>query len=74
MTDDSSSDSFYILMKRLDEAKAETGDEPEPAHDLNIDLKGSGKPEPEAVHDFSTSKKDKKDKKKKGKSADLRPS
>ena len=74
VTDDSSSDSFYILMKRLDEAKAETVDEPEPADDLNTDLKGSGEPEPEAVYDFFTSKKDKKDKKKKGKSADLRPS
>jgi hypothetical protein len=74
VTDDSSSDSFYILIKRLDEAKAETVDEPEPAGDLNIDLKGSGEPEPEAAHDFFTSKKDKKDKKKKAKSADLRPS
>ena len=68
VTDDSSSDSFYILMKRLDEAKAETVDEPEPADDWNIDPKGSSEPEPEAVQDFLTSKKDKK---KKAKSANL---
>jgi hypothetical protein len=43
VTDDSLSDSFHGLMKRLDEAKAETVDEPEPADDLNIDLKRSKK-------------------------------
>ena len=72
--DDSLLDSFYILIKRLDEAKAEIVDEPESTNDLNIDLKGFGEPKPEAVYDFSTSKKDKKDKKKKAKLVDLRPS
>ena len=74
VTNNSLLDSFYILIKGLDEAKTEIVDEPEPANDLNTDLKGSSKPEPKAVYDFFTSKKDKKDKKKKGKLADLRPS
>lgn len=70
VTDDSLLDSFHRLVKRLDKAKGETADEPEPANYWGIDLKGSGEPEP-AVHDIVTSKKDKK---KKGKSANLTPS
>jgi hypothetical protein len=50
--DDSSSNSLRRLRKGWDKAESETVDEPEPADDWNIDPKGSGEPEPEAVQDF----------------------
>jgi hypothetical protein len=58
--DDSSSSSLRRLRKRWDEAEADKVDNAEPADDWDIDLKGSGEPEPEAVHNILTSKKDKK--------------
>jgi hypothetical protein len=67
VTDDSSP-STSNRIRRWDDAEAGRIDELEPANDWNINLKGSGESKPEAVHDYFSSKKDKK---KQAKSANL---